>query len=58
MRYMLVAVALALLVGATTALGGSTRSRRSTRLGITNGVIHACVRPADNDRRHQAEPLP
>ena len=44
MRYILVAVAVALLVGATTALGGSTRiAQNQVRLGITNGVIHACV---------------
>ena len=44
MRYILVAVGVALLVGATTALGGSTRiAQNQVRLGITNGVIHACV---------------
>ena len=49
MRYMLVAVALALLIGATTALGGSTRiAQKQVRLGITNGVIHACVETGGN----------
>jgi hypothetical protein len=44
MRYIFVAVVVALLVGATTALGGSTRiAQNQVRLGITNGVIHACV---------------
>ena len=44
MRYILVAVGVALLVSATTALGGSTRiAQNQVRLGITNGVIHACV---------------
>jgi hypothetical protein len=44
MRYLLVAIGVALLVSATTALGGSTRiAQNQVRLGITNGVIHACV---------------
>ena len=49
MRYVLVAVAVALLVGATTALGGSTRiAQNQVRLGVTNGVIHACVETDGN----------
>ena len=40
MRYMFVAVAVALLVGATTALGGSSRSAQKQ------------VRPRDHERRH------
>ena len=49
MRYILVAVGVALLVGATTALGGSNRiAQNHVRLGITNGVIHACVETGGN----------
>src|SRR5580765_3229370 len=49
MRYILVAVGVALLVSATTALGGSTRiAQNHVRLGITNGVIHACVETGGN----------
>jgi hypothetical protein len=44
MRHIFVAVVVALLVGATTALGGSTRiAQNQVRLGVANGVIHACV---------------
>src|SRR6476659_5203941 len=44
MRYILLAMAVALAVGGTTALAGSSSgAHHQMRLGITNGVIHACV---------------
>lgn len=44
MRYTFTAVAVALLVGATTALGGSSRgTQQHAGLGVKNGVITACV---------------
>src|SRR3954470_12225184 len=49
MRDVFVSGVLALLVGATTALGGSSRiAHNQVRLGITNGVIHACVETGGN----------
>src|SRR4051794_34530851 len=49
MLYVLAVAAVALLVGATTALGGSTRvAQNHVRLGVVNGVIHACVETDGN----------
>jgi Collagen triple helix repeat (20 copies) len=51
MRKILLAAVIALLASATVALGGSQRaSQTAAKLGVRNGVIHACVETRGNDQ--------